>query len=59
MIKIHPWELIFSSFYLGKNPITGESIGSNGKCEDRTAKLTACCVDPSVGSGECPEPKGK
>merc|ERR1711976_125465 len=48
-----------SGTFIMQKSYNWKSIGSNGKCEDRTAKLIACCVDPSVGSGECPEPKGK
>jgi len=40
-----------------KNPVTGEPIGKNGECEDRTAKLTSCCVDPSK-LDDCPVSKG-
>ena len=45
-------------FYLGKNPVTGESWGDGGKCEFKAAKTTVCCVNPNEVD-ECPAPDYK
>lgn len=41
-----------------KNPVTGEPIKNSAKCEDRTAKVTTCCVDTSKYGDECPVSTG-
>ena len=45
-------------FYLGKNPVTGESWGNGGKCEFKAAKTTVCCINPNEVE-ECPIPDYK